>query len=607
MISKFLAGKLIRAPFFNWLLSIFLGELSWIRKIRNRLSRSALARNYSKWIEQSEHIYYDLPAESELSAIKASPPILILYRLDEFLLESVTPIIKSLQIQKYPKWDLHIFSRGNSTVELQQTLNRDLRDGRSIKFWNLQEVDIEGNTLANKMKQSDFQLCLILDENMLLHPRALYEIVKSFRLHPNVDFIYTDEDLVTLQGARHSPWFKPDWSPELLYSVNYLKPILINQETLNRIDTFWSEFLVGNHLNAILNYAIKRNSNVLHLSKILFHIRSRSKEWRYDAPQQTGHEKWVENHLSARGLSNPKVERGSHEQIRATWSTSEPLVSIIIPTKDNLSLLNSCITSLIQKTAYENYDITIIDTGSTDSDTWQYYAKTEFKKPVSILRYQGEFNYSAVNNFGARETKGKHLLFLNNDVETLDKDWLEELVRWIELPEIGVVGAKLLYPDRSIQHFGVVLGLGGHAGHVFLGAEEREIGLFGSTNWYRNFLAVTGACMMVDRKVFNDVGGFDEAYQLVFSDVDLCLRIIKNGYRVIVSPFARLIHRVGSTRQRYSPKADLTQGFTSFLPYLEGGDPYYNHNLSYSDPFPKLGFTNEMNRVERVRRIAYRK
>jgi GT2 family glycosyltransferase len=452
--------------------------------------------------------------------------------------------------------------------------------------------------------KSEFQLCLVIDEDILLHRYALIEILKYFRSHPEADFIYTDQDRLSHLGERHSPLFKPDWSPELLYSVNYLKPLLIKREALDRIDNFWSAFLEGKHWHVILSHAMKMKPNILHLSEILFHIRSNTKDWSYISPALADHVDWLEKHLKRRGMSHPEVLLGSNDQIRVTWSTSNSAVSIIIPTKDNLRLLKRCITSLIERTDYEKYDITIVDTGSQNPETWQYYKEIELETPVSIIQYEGEFNYSVVNNIGARASNGQYLLFLNNDVEILDSDWLDELVRWSELPEIGVVGAKLLYPNHSIQHMGVILGLGGHAGHVFLGADENEIGPYGSANWYRNFLAVTSACMMVDRDIFDQVGGFDEAYQLVFSDIDFCIRIVEIGYRVAVSPFARLIHRVGSTRLRYSPGSDLARSFSSLLPYLESGDLYYNRNLSYSDPFPKLRFGDEKNRVERVRAIV---
>ncbi len=244
-----------------------------------------------------------------------------------------------------------------------------------------------------------------------------------------------------------------------------------------------------------------------------------------------------------------------------------------------------------------------MDTGSERRETFELYEEISKDSKVRIINFGNGFNFSAANNFGALRSTGAVLVFLNNDIEVIEESWLEELVRWTEFPDIGVVGAKLLYPNGLIQHAGVILGLGGHAGHVFIGAREGEVGPFGSTEWYRDYLAVTAACMMMRREVYEDVGGFDEDYKLVFGDVDLCLRIVEKGYRVVYTPFARLLHHEGASRRRYIPRQDIRKAYFDLLPYVRSGDPYYNPNLSYSNPFPRIVGRREESRIARLERI----
>jgi GT2 family glycosyltransferase len=590
-------------PFFSWILSAVLGELKWLRKIRNQRSRKATIRDYPAWIKQVEERHHDTDSNTDLSIVEVEYKFLILLHLNEIHSESFEAQIQSLRNQENKNWELHLFLKEIPSDESSSTISQIDLPSNQVQTWNLDQTDIDGDALDQKMAQTNYSHCLFIDEYVLLHPRALTELVSFFRANPDNDFVYTDLDAVRENGERHSPWFKPDWSPELLYSINYLHPLIVSRNALNQIDNFWKDFISREHGSRLLAHALDSSSEILHLPKVLFHIKSRQKNWGYLRDGQDTHQKWLQAYLRESGFDGVDFERDRGTYAKVIWESKKPFVSIIVPTKDHLSLLRACVTSLIEKTTYENYELIIVDTGSSGEAVHQYYDEIRGLKQVSIHHFEEAFNYSQVNNYGARESNGDHLLFLNNDVEIIDPGWLHELVRWVVLPEIGITGAKLIFPDRSIQHAGVILGLGGHAGHVFLGGEENEIGPFGSADWYRNYLAVTGACMMVDREVFNQIGGFDEKYQLIFSDVDLCLRVVASGKRVVYTPFASLIHRAGSTRSRYSPREDLNIAFQTFLPYLQNGDPFYNRSLSYSDPFPKIDLGGEISRVERVRRI----
>ncbi|MGB2895748.1 MAG: glycosyltransferase family 2 protein, partial [Anaerolineales bacterium] len=423
---------------------------------------------------------------------------------------------------------------------------------------------------------------------------ALWEVKKYLEDNPEVEMVYTDEDQLDLRGRRHTPWFKPDWSPELLYSVNYLQPLFIRRHIIEKdtenglqcdgeIDliSLWESCITGRH-------------RVGHLPKILLH-RLAPQDGGYQDPSaaQGMHTNWVERRFRKLGKKSVKVTQPTSQGFRISWATDNPLVSIIIPTKDHLQILDRCLRSLTKKTAYPKYEILILDSGKpgTTHDLIAQYSSAEII--IKVFPTESPFNYSRTNNEGARAAAGELLLFLNDDVEIIDGDWLEEMVRWAELPEIGAVGAKLLYPNKTIQHLGVILGLGGHANHVFLGAEEDDDGPYGPTDWYRNYLAITGACMMVRREEFESVGGFNEDYKLAFSDIELCLRIIEKGLRVMVTPHARLIHREGISRGRYMPVEDIVLAADAFLHWIKAGDPYFNPNLSYANPYPRLAVKRE--------------
>jgi GT2 family glycosyltransferase len=263
-------------------------------------------------------------------------------------------------------------------------------------------------------------------------------------------------------------------------------------------------------------------------------------------------------------------------------------------------------TGLLDRTSYRNFEILIVDTGSTERTTRDYYASLTASPQIRIVDHPGPFNFSAANNAGAERATGRMLLFLNNDTEPLEPDWLEEMVRWAERPEIGIVGAKLLYPDGTIQHAGVIVGLNGLAEHIYRYVHEGYTGVFGSVDWYRNYMAVTGACMMMRRDVFDEVGRFDEAYAVAFSDFEICLRAIEHGYRILYTPFARLLHHEGATRGQHTPPRDTRRAIDRVKSLIESGDPYFNPNLSYESPVPTLATRGDRSRTALLARIISR-
>jgi GT2 family glycosyltransferase len=489
---------------------------------------------------------------------------------------------------------------------LANAADRDTRI--RVKYLDHQAGISENSNSALEMAKGDF--VLFLDHDDLLAPNLLFEVIQVIRANPTVDFVYFDEDKVDDAGkTRRDPFFKPDWSPEMLLSANYLTHPVIRKALLDRVGMFNPEF-DGTQDWELAFRCTEQTDRVAHIAKVLYHWRQvggstagdfNAKPWVFERQLRA-----VNDHLTRMELDSTKAEFAVPGIIRTTWQLKPSRVSIVIPTKDHLSELKRCLSSIMDQTSGVDYEIILVDNASTEAETLAYYDHIKADPRVRTISYPETFNYSKANNLGASQATGDLLLFMNNDVEALAPDWLEEMVRWAQLPQIGVVGAKLLYPDGTIQHAGVVLGMGGHADHVFCHAPENSGGIFGSTEWYRDYSAVTAACMMLRKELFDQVGCFDEAYHLVYSDIELCLRVSQAGYRNMVTPFARLLHHEGKTRTRSFPVEDMVLGFQHLKDHVVSGDPYYNPNLSYAVQVPTLKPENEESRLDRLQRMVER-
>ena len=348
----------------------------------------------------------------------------------------------------------------------------------------------------------------------------------------------------------------------------------------------------------------EKNPQIYHIPRILYHWRQvpgsaasavDAKPWAFDAQVRC-----IQTHLQRLGVQHAQVVSPSLGSVRVLWPTTGMKVSIIIPNKDKVELLRPCLTSLLTLTSYPNYEIIVVDTGSTKAETHLYYADLATEPHVHIVKFTGPFNYSIVNNFGVSQATGDLLLFLNNDTQVLEADWLTELVGWAERPEVGIVGCKLIRPNGTIQHAGIIMGLEGHGSHVFDGDLEHHYGPFGSSEWVRDYHAVTGACLMIRRAVFEQVGGYDSAYQIGYGDIDLCLRTVEAGYRVVYTPFARLLHHEGGTRGLSLPASDVLRASCKMFSMIQAGDPFYNPNLSYNQRRTAISVPGEESRTERL-------
>lgn len=415
-----------------------------------------------------------------------------------------------------------------------------------------------------------------IGQDTLLCPFALYEIANSINCNPGGKLFYCDEDSL-IDATRCNPHFKPDNSPDTLRSFNYIGSMLAIKR-----EVFVEEFTlaIANTYALALKYTQDAGA-VVHIRKILYHTVGKG--------SAIGDEtEALCCHLESLGVE-AVIDRHAPGLYNIIYKINgSPRVSIIIPNKDNALLLKACVKSITDRTAaYDNYDIVIVENGSTQKDTYALYDTLQKNERIKIINWSGEFNYASVNNYAAAESDGAMLLFLNNDIEAVNADWLINMLRHALRRDVGAVGAKLYYPDGTIQHAGIVVGVGGIAVEYHKGFKGKSTGYFNRLNIVHNVAAVTGACLMLKRELFEEAGGFDQSYALAYNDVDLCLRLMEMGYRAVWTPFSQLIHRESTTRgyeitqaQRQRLNEESARFTQRWRHILNEGDPFYNPNLS---------------------------
>ena len=614
-------ARLLRLPLLAWRVwrregSQEVGRKTY-RKLRGRggvvadgnVVAPAVEERYQAWIAANEPRAPELEEQRRIAQhFLLRPLISVVTPVYNPPPEILQATIASVLAQTYDHWEMCLADGNSSDPAVRRLLEEMAASDPRIKVRFLeQNQGISGNS-NEAFALTTGAYIQLLDHDDLLASNTFFEVVKLLNEKPATDFIYFDEDMVSEDGAvRQRPFFKPDWSPDLLLSCNPMTHSIIRRELVVEVGAFDPKMDGAQDWDLFLR-CVERSDRIAHLPKVLYHWRQMqgSTAAQFDAKPYAfaAQLRAIEAHLRRRGLERPKAYFPEPGLLRTTWLAPAPRVSIIIPTKDKVEYLRKCINSITGPTNYPDFEILLIDNGSSEPATHRYYESIASDPRIRIIDYLAKFNYSAANNLGARHAAGEVLLFLNNDTEAVVPDWIEEMVRWAMLPEVGAVGAKLFYPDGTIQHAGLVIGLAGHANHVFWGVRERHFGPFGAVDWYRNYLAVTGACMMMRRAVFDEVGGFDEDYQLAFSDVEICLRAIKKGYRNVYTPFAKLIHYEGRSRGDELPAVDLQRGYDHLKEIIETGDPYFNPNLSHTLRIPTIACTEEISGTARLQLLS---
>ena len=548
-------------------------------------------------LERQKSVVFEKPVKISI--------VVPLYQTPERFLREM---IESVCNQTYGNWELCL-ADASPLADGDKTLGEGRKESRTTKLTGIvkeyMEKDdriryrileknggiSENTNEAIKMATGDF--VGLLDHDDLLERDALYEIMEKIAKNDETDVVYTDEDKINRKGTKHLiPNMKPDFNLDLLRSNNYICHFLVARKSIiDQVGGFRKEFDGAQDYDFTFR-CTEAARVVAHVPRVLYHWRTHSgstsdnpdsKMYAFDAGKRA-----VEAHLARMKVEAKVEETDDLGYYRIRYQLKEtPMVSILIPNKDQKESLQKCLQSIWEKTEYENYEILIVENNSREEETFAYYKEIDKKKRVRVLYWDREFNYSAINNFAAREAKGEYLLLLNNDTEVITKGWIKELLSNCARKEVGMVGAKLYFPDNTIQSAGTIIGLGGLADHAFVNMSRKRAGYMHRASIQMNLSGVTAACAMVKRSVYEEVGGLEEKLSVAFNDVDLGLKIVTAGYLIVYDPFVELYHYESRSRgvddeKRERHKKEVQYAQEKWKDFLEAGDPCYSPNLTLS-------------------------
>lgn len=561
-----------------------------VQKAYNKLTGSNVF-DFDGWIKKHEATPEELDAQRKVKFSKEplfSIIVPVFNPKDEYFIE----MVKSVMNQTYTKWELCIADGGKPVEKiLKNTFGNDPR----IKYYALNEnLGISENTnKALELATGDY--IVLGDHDDIIRPDALYECAKVINENDNVDLIYSDEDKFdSFRNKRMAPNFKPDYSPDFLRTNNYICHLFVFSRAIyEKVGKFNPEFDGSQDYDMIFR-CCEQAKDIIHIPKILYSWRmhsnstagnSENKRYAYEAGRRA-----IEAHLERVGLKGSVSDiEDLAGQYRVKYEiTGNPKISILIPNKDHVDDLDKCIRSVIGRQDYTNYEVIVIENNSTEEATFEYYKKIEQEFDcLKVVYWDAEFNYSKINNFGVKYATGEYLLLLNNDTEMIGTDCLSELLSYGQRPDVGIVGAKLLYEDDTVQHAGVIMGFGGLAGHAFVNNSKDDGGYQFRANLPQNLSAVTAACLLTRREVYEEVGGLEETLQVAFNDVDYCMKVRDKNYLVVYNPYA-LLHHYESKSRGLDDTREKIERFESEAMYLDTkwkkiiryGDPYYNVNLT---------------------------
>ncbi len=571
----------------TFLESLFQVQKGYLRTANIRINR-LLGNDYETFIKK-----YDKISKKQMWTLKKTisawrePPILsIILPVIGNNLSLLKHTMQSVQQQIYSQWEMIIIAdiatlNENTLNFIQKNTNQDHR---------IKVMDSAPLALNNALATCSGSYVTYMQENDALHPKALYRVAQVCIDRPSAKLIYSDSDFMDDKVTRRGPCFKPDWNPDLFYSNDYIGNMCFYRtDTLREIGGIRSDFVGAEYYDATLRF-IKHiePADIVHISKVLYHQYSLDEECQIGRVQIHDAGKHALQDFFAKTSSGVVDGFGNtHYRVKYSLPAQLPLVSIIIPTRDRLDILKMCIDSIIEHTVYLNWEIIIIDNNSVEAQTHDYFTKVSKDSRINVHPYNKPFNYAQLNNFALMHAQGEILTLLNNDIEIISDGWLSELVRHALRPEIGVVGAKLLYPDGIVQHAGVIIGIGGVAGHGHKYIGDDDPGYCHRAVLVQNVSAVTGACMCVRRELYEAVGGLDENLAVAFNDVDFCLKVRDAGYRNLYTPYAKLIHHESISRGH----DDTSKKHALFLKefgYMKDkwgdklkNDPAYNPNLTH--------------------------
>ncbi len=549
--------------------------------------------DYLYWIATNELLKNDLKRQSlEAKNFACQPLISIVTPVYRPPIHVLTYMLDSVNSQTYPNWQ-HCIVNGDSTDQMVSgKINAYAsKDSRVVVSTLEKNLGIAGNT-NEAIKMAKGEWIAFLDHDDQLAPFALYEIVKYINENPDVDVIYSDEDKIrTTDTDRFSPYFKPEFNLDYLRNINYMTHFLVVRKSVGDSVGWLDKAYEGSQDYDLALKLSERTDHIARIPKILYHWRisegSAAASVLNKAYAVEAGERALQAHLDRCG-ANAVVEAGQFPYLPRYKIDGQPVISLIIPNRDNHQTLKRLLDSIFERSTYPNYEILIVENHSRENETFSYYSQLETKPNIRILEWKDEFNYSLVNNFAEKHCSGSVVLLCNNDLEVITGDWLERMLEHALRPEIGAVGAKLFYPNNTIQHAGVIVGLFGAAGHSQKFYDRESPGYYNRLITIQNYSAVTAACLMVRREVFEQAGGLDPAFKIEFGDVDFCLRILSLGYRNLWTPYAQLYHHESLTRGGYDSHEKQALNFhevelfqARWGDFIRRGDPSYNPNLTH--------------------------
>lgn len=549
---------------------------------------------YLDWIITNEPSPYERKQQrAQVDAMPQKPLISIVTPVFKPPESVLTKMMDSVSSQIYPHWEHCLVNAdandGTTAGKLAVYAQKDKRICWKTLDRNL---GISDNT-NEAIRMAKGEWIAFLDHDDQLSPFALFEVVKAINEHPDFDVFYSDEDKIQVSDQRRfSPFFKPDFNVDSLNSLNYMAHFLVVRKSVGDAAGWLDSRYDGSQDYDLVLKLSEKTQKIYHIPKILYHWKTAegstagslgNKSYAVNAGERA-----LNDHLQRCGQGE-YAEPGSYPYQARYPIKGQPKISMIIANRDNSAGLKRLLGSVFEKSTYPKYEIVIVENGSHEQETFDYYETLKANSKVKIVEWNEPFNYSLVNNFGEEHATGDVILLLNNDMEVITPDWLERMLEHVLRPEIGAVGAKLYYPNDTIQHGGVIVGMFGLAGHAMKGYPRQSPGYYNRLISIQNYSALTAACLMVRRKVFHEVHGLDSALRLEFNDVDFCLKLLERGYRNLWTPYAELYHYESLTRGGYDTKEkkalnahEISLFQARWADFLKKGDPCYNPNLSHT-------------------------
>ena len=565
------------------------------QKIANQFHDINDRRDYKRWIlECEQHLCFgDAIKDETIKVSESNPLISIVMPVFNPPLAFLDRAITSIKAQRYTNWELCIADDFSNDADLVNYLEEQSKDDNRIK---VVFRSTNGNISActnSALEIASGEWIAFMDQDDELSQFALYEVQKIISQHPTAKLIYSDEDKIDVAGKRSDPYFKPDWNLDLFYSQNYICHFtVIKKEIVIEAGALRLGFEGAQDYDLILRVIdLIKEPEIIHIPKILYHWRAHDKSTAMDVKVKPdaldNSRKALQEHFKRQGRLVTISQNGIYHRVDFDLPSPPPLVSIIIPSKNQLELLKKCVESIFSKTLYPTFEVVIVDNGSDDPECLKYLDLLAIDERIKIVRDDAPFNYSYLNRVGVENSSGEVLAFLNNDVEVISNEWLCVMVSNALRPEIGAVGAKLLYTNGNIQHAGVILGIGGVAGHGFKNFNGNSAGLNSRLTVAQNYSAVTAACLVVRRASYFSVGGFNEKdLAVAFNDVDFCLKLKKSGLKNLWTPHAILFHHesvsrgVEDTIRKQKRFQDEVLYMKKSWPSDLMRDEYYNDNLT---------------------------